>query len=320
MLSRTAASLYWLARYLERAENTARLLEVTHTLSLMPVSADPSAELASALEISGATSLYHELNKSSVEDGKMSVQSVLNFFVFEPRNPGSIRSCLKLARDNAHAVRGSITSEVWESVNATWLEMSLMSPEAMEEMGADVFFDYIKERSHVFRGAAFGTMMRNDAFRFMRVGTLVERANNTARMLDFKYARADTTDTDSAVLSAADYYQWNALLRALGAFEAYQSQFYNRICAEHVAELLILNPVVPRSLAACLREVAEILPDIEGDSGRAAKRLASEMAAALCWGEISAILAVGVHAWLDDFVDHIHHLGDAIHVGYLEVA
>lgn len=318
MLSRTADALYWLARYLERAENTARLLEVTHTLSLMPVSADPAAELASALEISGATELYHALHgaPATAEDLAGETTKVLHFFVFESRNPGSIMSCLKAARDNAHAVRGSITAEVWESVNGTWLEMSRLTPDALDDMGAGVFFDRIKERSHLFRGAAYGTMMRNDAFRFMRIGTFVERADNTARLLDFKYWRAGT---GGGAVSATDYYQWTALLRALGAFEAYQAFFHDRVHADHVAELLILNPVVPRSLSACLREISDILPGIEGDSGRSAKRLAAEISASLSWGEISPILNIGVHEWLSNFVDRIHRLGDAIHAAYLEV-
>lgn len=313
MLSRTADALYWLARNLERAENTARLLEVTHLLSLMPVSADPAAELASALEISGAAELYRSLH------GKPDPASALHFFVFDPRNPGSIYACLKAARDNAHAVRGSITAEVWESVNATWLEMSRLTPEALDDMGAGVFFDHVKERSHLFRGAAYGTMMRNDAFRFMRLGTFVERADNTARMLDFKYARAGAHAADGT-LSATDYYQWTALLRALGAFEAYQAYFHDRVRAEHVAELLILNPAVPRSLTACLREIAEILSQIEGDSGRTAQRLAAELSAALAWGEIAPILATGVHEWLNDFLDRVDQLAGAIHAGYLAAA
>ena len=315
MLSRTADSLYWLARYLERAENTARLLEVTHTLSLMPVSADPAAELASALEISGATELYRELHGAMKQNPDPA--GALHFFVFDARNPGSILSCLKAARDNAHAVRGSITGEVWESVNATWLEMKRLTPETLDDMGAGVFFDRIKERSHLFRGAAYGTMMRNDAFRFLRIGTFLERADNTARLLDFKYSRANVTAAGSS-LSAADYYQWTALLRALGAFEAYQAFFHDRVRAEHVAELLIMNPVVPRSLTACLREIAEILPQIEGDSGRTAKRIAAEMSAALAWGEITPILDAGVHDWLNEFLDQIDRLAGAIHDGYLE--
>lgn len=316
MLSRTADSLYWLARYLERAENTARLLEVTHTLSLMPVSADPAAELASALDISGSSQLYRQLHGDLA--GKRDTATVMHFFVFENRNPGSIRSCLKSARDNAHAVRGSLTAEVWESVNATWLEMNRLTPESLDDLGAGVFFDHVKERSHLFRGATYGTMMRNDAFRFIRLGTFIERADNTARLLDFKYSQAAGV-AGNGTLSAADYFQWNALLHALGAFEAYQSLFHDRVQPDHVAELLILNPVVPRSLAACLREIADILPGIEGDSGRGAKRLAAEISAALKWGEIGPILAGGVHDWLSDFVERVHRLGNAIHHGYLEV-
>jgi uncharacterized alpha-E superfamily protein len=152
----------------------------------------------------------------------------------------------------------------------------------------------------------------------MRLGTFLERADNTARLLDFKYSRAGGNATGST-LSAADYYQWNALLRALGAFEAYQAFFHDSVRGEHVAELLILNPVVPRSLAACLREIADILPDIEGDSGRTAKRQAAELSAALNWGEIAPILQLGVHEWLSTFIERIHRLGDAIHAGYLEV-
>lgn len=309
MLSRTAENLYWMARYLERAENTARLLEVTHTLTLMPVSTDPTSEYETVLASTGSRELFAKLY------GKPDAVKLLRFFVFEPDNSGSIFACLKAARDNAHTVRGSITLEVWESVNTTWLEISRLTPETLDDMGAGVFFDRVKERSHLFRGAAYGTMMRNDAFRFVRLGTFLERADNTARLLDVRYALlAGANNT----LSAADYFQWNALLRALSAHEAYQAIYHDRLLPEHVAELLVLNPVVPRSLAACVHEIAELLPHIEGDSGRTPKRLAAELDASFAWGEMTPILAQGVHNWLNDFLSRIHRIGEAVHAAYLE--
>jgi uncharacterized alpha-E superfamily protein len=215
MLSRTASDLYWMSRYLERAENLARMLDVSYSLSLMPQGRDGLDEIAMPLLITGTLDDYLERH------GKLHAERLLHFFALDAANPASIYSCLGAARASAHAVRGRITADMWENINATWLEIRGIAEQGLSRYGMSRFCEWIKERSHLFRGASYGTIMRNDAFRFIRLGTFIERADNTLRLLDARYEMlgddAETPDDSSA----RGYYQWSALLRALSSFEAY---------------------------------------------------------------------------------------------------
>jgi len=278
MLSRTASQLYWMSRYMERAENLARLLDVTHSLSLLPQSRGGS-DISAALATTGA------LEACRARHPQLAASDVLHFMTFDAANPASIVNCLKYARENAHAVRGKITGEMWESINATWLEARQMGLEGRPLAG---FFDWVKERSHLFRGTTYGTIQRNDAFSFIRLGTFMDL--------------------------------WGALLRSLGAFEAYHELYRDTLSSRRVAELLILRPDVPRSLRACVDEIAELLPRIKGDTGNRAKRLAATLHAEMCYGQIDSILDDGLHTYLTQFLSQIHGLGDAIHGAYLEAA
>ncbi|MFC3533010.1 alpha-E domain-containing protein [Vogesella facilis] len=306
MLSRTASQLFWMSRYMERAENLARLLDVTHSLSLLPQSRG-GADIAAALATTGA------LDACRARHPALAPGDVLHFMTFDAANPASIISCLKYARENAHAVRGKITGEMWESINASWLEARQMASEGRPLAG---FFDWVKERSHLFRGTTYGTIQRNDAFSFIRLGTFLERADNTARLIDVKSHLVGHELDDSA----ADFYLWGALLRSLGAFEAYHELYRDSLSARRVAELLILRPDVPRSLRACVDEIAELLPRIQGDTGHRAKRLAATLHAELSYDQIDSILAGGLHAYLTQFLSQIHALGAAVHGAYLEAA
>ncbi|MEC5205709.1 putative alpha-E superfamily protein [Vogesella perlucida] len=306
MLSRTASQLYWMSRYMERAENLARLLDVTHSLSLLPQSRGGS-DISAALATTGA------LEACRARHPQLAASDVLHFMTFDAANPASIVNCLKYARENAHAVRGKITGEMWESINATWLEARQMGLEGRPLAG---FFDWVKERSHLFRGTTYGTIQRNDAFSFIRLGTFMERADNTARLINVKSHLVGNAAEDSA----ADFYLWGALLRSLGAFEAYHELYRDTLSSRRVAELLILRPDVPRSLRACMDEIAELLPRIKGDTGNRAKRLAATLHAEMCYGQIDSILDDGLHTYLTQFLSQIHGLGDAIHGAYLEAA
>jgi len=217
-------------------------------------------------------------------------------------------------------VRGRITADMWENVNATWLDIHQIASQGLSAYGMNRFCEWIKERSHLFRGASYGTIMRNDAFRFIRLGTFIERADNTLRLLDARYEMAG--DQADAVCdgTAHAYYQWSALLRALSSFEAYTEVYREAPGARHVAELLLLRADVPRSLRACTEEIDQILASLPGDNGRPAQRLAAQMDARLRYIGIDQILDEGLHAWLTDFIPLVRQLGNAIHRSYLEAA
>lgn len=315
MLSRTAADLYWMSRYLERAENRARMLEISYSLSLMPQdNREGLDELAMPLLITGTLDDYLERH------GHLHGERMLHFFALDPDNPTSIFNCLRAARSNAHAVRGRITADMWENINATWLEMRGIAAEGLGHYGISRFCEWVKQRSHLFRGATYGTIMRNDAFHFVRLGTYVERADNSLRLLDSRYEMLGDEAASLTEGSAYAYYQWTALLRALSAFEAFTELYRDAPGARQVSELLILREDVPRSLRSCLDEIHAILAGLPGENGRPAQRMVAEMAARLRYTGIDDILDEGLHAWLSDFILRVRDLADAIQSSYLEAA
>lgn len=315
MLSRTAADLYWMSRYLERAENRARMLDVSYSLSLMPQDGrDGLDELAMPLLITGTLDDYLGWH------GELHGERMLHFFALDPNNPTSIYSCLRAARSNAHAVRGRITADMWENINATWLEMRSIAAEGLGRYGISRFCEWVKQRSHLFRGATFGTIMRHDAYRFIRLGTYIERADNTLRLLDSRYEMLGDEAASISEGSAYGYYQWSALLRALSAFEAFTELYRDAPGARQVAELLILREDVPRSLRSCLDEINQILASLPGNNGRPAQRLVAELDARLRYTGIDDILAEGLHGWLSDFILLVRQLANAIQSSYLEAA
>ncbi len=308
MLSRTASDLYWLSRYFERAENTARMLDVVWNLSLIRFAVDLESELMAPLAITGAGEQY----KSRY--GNVTIGNLLYFFTLDEGNPSSIYQCLRQARSSAHAVRGKITAEMWESVNSTWIELKDIHKTGLQDYGETAFFEWVKNRSHLFRGATYGTLMRSDTFNFLRLGTFVERADNTARILDVKHK-----DEDVESNTTVDYYRWHALLRSVGAYEAYREMYSEPINAERVAELLILRPEIPRSLLSCLQMLCQFLPSIEGDAGLQSKRLAAVQLARLQYGDIGHVTDIGLHDYLTDFLRRINELADTIQSEYLEL-
>lgn len=306
MLSRTAAEIYWLSRYLERAENTARMLDVAWSMSMMP-SVAARDEMVALLDINGCLDFYRSQQRN------FKPQDILHFFTLDADNPSSIFNSLRMARENAHAVRGKITSEMWESINATWIEAQQIAAKGIEQYGANEFFDWVKQRSHLFRGAAHSTMMRGDAFHFLLIGTFLERADNTARILSTR-----TVDDIQARDDAANYYRWNALLRSVGAFEAYRERYSDGIIFANVAELLIIRSEAPRSLLACIDAVCNIMLQIEGNAGNSAKRQAAMMQANLKYTDIQQVLKQGVAEYLEQFLRDISELADTLRLNYLE--
>jgi uncharacterized alpha-E superfamily protein len=313
MLSRVASNLYWMARYMERMENTARILDVTYRMSLMPQSAKfADAEWFAPLNITGT--LYPFTGRYS----HVQARDVMVFMALDPNNPSSILSCAKAARENARAVRGNITSEMWEVINSTWLEMQQVTEERFSNDGALAFFDWVKERSHLFRGVTVGTALKDGAFHFNRLGTFLERADNTARILDVKYHVLLPSLQD--VGGAVDYYQWAAVLRSVSAFDAYRKVYRDVITPVRVAELLTLHHDMPRSLHACMSEAYEIFKTIATPYSGEAVRRAGEMHASLHFGRIDVIFSNGLHEYLTDFLNRLTELGSEINRSFFNVS
>ncbi len=310
MLSRVADRIFWMSRQMERAENMARILGVTSNLVLFGTKNElQQKNLMAPLSITETDETFFETHK------KLTLPALLDFMALDEKNPSSIYSCLKWARENAHAVRWQITSEMWETLNATWLE--LKSFKKKEVVGADAtrFFDWVKDRSHLFRGVTYGTIVRGEAFNFSRLGTFLERADNTARILDVKYHILLPRVED--VGGALDYYQWAALLRSVSSFETYRTLYRDQIFPIKVAQLLLLERKMPRSLAACFDQVTEALNRIDGQNDQAAKRLASEIHARFTHADIEEIFQSGLHEYLETALDDIGELGNRIQRAYL---
>jgi len=307
MLSRTAANLYWLSRMLERGENTARLLDASYTMSLMPRSRRAKRELAATLAITGLESAFYEHYEL------LDADNLMLFFILDERNSSSIFSSLRQARDSALSVRGELSRDVWESINATWIEIQAIRRRGLPSLGVKGFFEWITQQSHMFRGAVYGTTERNDTFNFMRLGTHIERFDNTARILDVRYEAMKRSRSSN---EAVDFYQWNALLQSLSAYEAYHERYKRGINDRNVAELLILGAKIPRSLRWCAEEIGTTLDKIEGSRGLTAKRLSAELIAQLRYGAIDDIIETGLHRHLTDLLRQVNRIGSEVHRSY----
>jgi uncharacterized alpha-E superfamily protein len=309
VLSRVGDRIYWMSRFMERAENLARILGVTSNVVLCSTPETQEQNLLAPLTITGATRTYFERHD------RVTLPDLVDFMGLDTANPSSIYACIKLARDNAHAVRWQVTSEMWETLNATWIEMESFDRSRVTGPDATRFFDWVKERSHLFRGVTYGTIMRGEAFNFSRLGTFIERADDTARILDVKYHILLPRIED--VGGARDYYQWAALLRSVSSFETYRTIYRDQIYPINVAELLILDRRMPRSLAACLEEIDHALSLVQGQNDHTVKRLSGELQARLVHGDIDEIFRGGLHEYLTEFLQDINELGYRIQRTYL---
>ena len=306
MLSRTADHLFWMSRYTERAENTARMLDVNYQTSLLPQS-----DAVALVGWQGLLSISELLSSYQATHGEIQALNVLDFMVKDEGNPSSIVSCLSAARENARAVRGTLTTEVWETQNQTWLEVKRMIKSGEFERDPAQFFEWVKFRSHLSRGVTVGTMLMDEALYFMRMGTFLERADNTARLVDVKFhaVQSDFYGTASEKDQEYDFYHWSAILRSVSGFEVYRKVYRDVIKPERVAELLILRPDMPRSLHASLNEVLSNLALVANEQSAETQRRAGKLCAELKYGRIDEIMATGLHAYLTQFLDRVNDLG-----------
>ena len=254
----------------------------------------------------------------------MNRENVLDFMIYETSNPSSIVSCLYAARENARVIRGKITSEVWETQNTTWLELQRIL-EARHQADPSRLLEWVKHRCHLFRGVMHGTMLKNEAFYFINVGTLLERADNTARILETKYEDQATLKVLSPSKTAEDgtdgeffdFYHWAALLRSVSAFEIYRQIYSDQVTPKQVAQLLIFNKQMPRSLVCCVNELIPLISEVKNQQSKEIERLLGKLKASLDYSDIDEVFEQGLEEFIEAFLERINHIADEFSNAYL---
>lgn len=314
MLSRVADSIYWLNRYVERAENVARFVDVNLNLLLDT----PNAGFAQQWEPLVTTSGDHKLFKERYGDA--SAKNVLQFLTFDSEYGNSILSCVKGARENARAVRETISSEMWEQVNAFYLWVQEAAQQELTEEQLYSFYPEVKMASHLFAGVMYATMAHNEGWHFGQLGRLLERADKTARILDVKYYILLPSVND--IGTPLDELQWIALLKSASAYEMYRKR-QRRVTPQSITKFLILDQEFPRSIEFCLLQAERSLHCITGtglgswcnSSERTLGRLRSELE----YMTIDEVFEIGLHEFLDQLQTRLNTVGEHIYEDFMAV-
>jgi uncharacterized alpha-E superfamily protein len=309
MLGKTAGGLYWMFRYLERSENTARLVEAGQRIALTRTgSADDewASVLKTAAVYDGYCTYYDEVTKDQAID----------WMLRDTDNPSSVLSVVQGARDNARLVRTALTREVWESVNECWMTLKAALARKVVERDLPGVLSLIRQRAAFVRGAMHGTMLRNDIYDFARIGTFIERADSTARILDVKYYVL--LPSAMAVGSNLDNVQWETILRSVSAEGGFRMTYGQDVRPREIAQFLILDKRMPRSLAFCCDKIRDNLGYLVADYG---DRLpCHDMADALCLQYMSHtiddIFEHGLHEFIQDFLQETAALGRQTEIDY----
>ncbi|WP_375403030.1 alpha-E domain-containing protein [uncultured Sphingomonas sp.] len=312
MLSRTAGALFWTGRYVERADFVSRLVEATLRLAAMPSGyGGDVAAWRGALAAAGVDAPY------AVAHPELAEVTALQYLSLDPLNPSSMRSCIEQARTNARAVRTALTAEVWEAINTAWLEVERFGPALDGLVTLNRLLDWVKAAVLSFDGANHRTMLRDDAYWFIRLGAAIERADNTARLLDVKYHLL--LPRTEPVGGSLDYFQWTTILRTVSALTAYRHVYRDGVKPWLVADLLILNRTMPRSLSTCAHDSVRYLDQLAHVRGRRgpAHRQAVAIASRLSSANIEGIFAAGLHERIQDFLDDNNRLGELVAEQYL---
>lgn len=311
MLARTAENLYWIARYLERAETAARLLEVGARNSLMPsIGGGYRNEWDALLLAAGSDRQFYEKYGDAVQ------RNIETFLFFDRDNPSSVISCIERARENARIVRTALTSQVWDAINTAFQEVREMARMERSQVELSRMTDWTTRTSALIQGAIYGTLLRRDGFHFLNLGYYLERADNTARMLDVKYyVLLPQTDY---VGSGLDNYQWATLLRSMSAYRSYNWAYGAEMTPKRIADFLILNAAMPRSLKTSILGLSEHLDALEKGYGATTpaqlqvRRLLGELSEA----RIEDIFDEGLHEFLTRFIGEVAQLALNIHEAY----
>ncbi|MEL6862163.1 MAG: alpha-E domain-containing protein [Pseudomonadota bacterium] len=309
MLGRTASGLFWMMRYLERFENTARLIDAGYRMSLTR-SRTTQSEWESVLTTAGTRELYasaHDAYKTS---------DVIEFLIVNPDNPSSLISSLAAARENARMTRTALTRDVWEAINSTWIQFKRDVTLRRAETSLPDLLSTVRQQAALVRGAINGTMLRNDIFRFVLLGVLLERADNTARILDTKYYVL--LPSSASVGSSLDQVQWEMILRSASAERSFHWLYGGEISPAAIVEFLIHDVRLPRSIAFCYDEIINNLTALETDYGRRTKAhdLAASHELHITNSTSDAIIGSGLHEFLIDFIARNAALSSQIEADY----
>ncbi len=310
MLGRSANGVFWMFRYLERAENCARLLDTGFRMALTSDSITAEQEWSSVLETAGMTESYLEKN------GTFTGMQVWNYILREKDNPNSIRSLIGQVRTNARSVRNVITAELWLAVNESYLHINELLSRPVTQANLGDAIAAVKREATLVRGAMDGSMMRNDIYNFARIGSFVERADNTARILDVKYYVL--LPSLSYVGSSLDNVQWETILRSLGAERAYRWLNAGQMDSKGIADFLILDGRFPRSLAFCYSKIRSNLGNLALQYGEElhAHELMRKADMRLHDMDIDSIFEQGLHEFLSDFIADNSEIAHAVETDY----
>ena len=302
MLSRTADHLYWMSRYLERAVNLARMIDAHQRLALLPRVPEAVHQGWQATLVSlGAEHAYQERH------GPVTPRSAFNFLAFDREHPGSILQCLRAARENARAVRGTITSDMWETLNETYLDSAAFNSSMPESARGD-FLEWVKYRAHLTRGITSGTLLRDEAAHFTHIGTFLERADNTTRMLEARWR--DPGGRGERLIEEAS--EWAVLLRAMSAFEVFRRLYRDSVTPQRVTQMLLMRDDLPQGVHRCLDELQANLAAVANEQSRETLRRVGELHSQFHFGRFEELCAEGVTSFLDRFQVRLKDLGDRI--------
>lgn len=306
MLSRVACNIYWMSRYMERAENAARFVDVNlHLMLDIPV--DENRQWAPLIAVTGDQELFNE------QYGSATRENVIQFLTFDAEYPSSIISCISKARENARSVREAISSELWRHINETYLYITSNAARRLAANQPNEFFQQIKEQCTLFKGLTDATLTHGEAYHFIVLGRSLERADKTSRIIDVKYFIL--LPEVNYVNTPYDNIQWAAVLKSASALEMYRIE-YQRIEPEKVAGFLILHKNFPRAMRYCVDRAEQAIHCLTGtpaDSfGNNAERLLGRMSAELDYADIREIIHSGLHEFLDGFQLKLNHIGDAL--------
>ncbi len=313
MLSRVAESIYWMSRYIERAENVARFIDVNHNLTLS-FQGEYAPQWAPLVYTTGDEALFEE----HYGPGGYDQRNVFQFLAFDTNNPNSILSCLTKARENARSVRENLTTSMWEEINTFYLQVRGAAARPVLARPFD-FLNDVKRTSHLIWGVTDATMSQGEGWHFSRIGRLIERADKTSRILDVKYfiLLPDPKDLGTPM----DAIQWSALLESTSALQMYRKR-HGRIVPIKVADFLILDRFFPRSMHHGIIHVEESLRSVtgsaEGAFSNSAEKQVGRLKADLDYTHIDDVIAQGLHQFIDHFQFQLNHIGSAIHKSFFQ--
>ena len=305
MLGKTAGGLFWMFRYLERSENTTRLLDTGIRIAVTRSSAAENewASIVSTAGVRGAFLARHD----DFEAGK-----VIDFLLRDRSNPSSVLSVVEAARNNARLVRTALTREVWEATNECWMTLKATLSRPVSTKNLTGVLATVRQQSGLVRGALHGTMLRNDIYNFTRLGTFIERADSTARILDVKYYVL--LPSVSHVGSSLDNVQWETILRSVSGLRAYRWKHGGEITPTGIAEFLVLDRQMPRSLAFCFNKIVDNLGYLADNYGQRhpCHELADKISTRFSKTTIASIFDYGLHEYIVDFLRDSNALGQQI--------